>query len=112
MSRGLPYPLHIAECIRRVEVNTAEEREAFFDPHTLQDAVLRKLQTLSEATQRLSASAKAAHPKIPWREIAGFRNVIVHNYLGIDLEEVGRVVQRDVPELKRAVDALLREAGR
>jgi uncharacterized protein with HEPN domain len=49
---------------------------------TLQDAVLRNLQTLPEATQRLSDKLKAAHPQVEWDRIAAFRNVLVHNYLG------------------------------
>ncbi len=75
--------------------------------HTIQDAVLRNLQTMSESTQRLSNAAKAAHPEIEWRRISAFRNVLVHNYLGIDLDLVWQIVQRDIPELKRVILAML-----
>jgi uncharacterized protein with HEPN domain len=71
--------------------------------------VLRNLQTLSESTQRLSDAVKSAYPEIEWRRIAAFRNVLVHNYLGIDLEIVWEVVCRDVPKLRQAVLALLGE---
>lgn len=69
--------------------------------------MLRNLQTMSEASQRLSDVAKASHPEIEWVRIAAFRNVLVHNYLGIDLQTIWDVVQRDLPELKRAIQARL-----
>jgi uncharacterized protein with HEPN domain len=103
------YLQHIAECIRRIEENTSKGREEFQRSHTLQDAVLRNLQTLSEATQRLSAGTRDKHPEIEWTRIAAFRNVVVHNYLGIDLEIIWAITQRDVPELKRAISAVLEE---
>ena len=103
------YIHHIAECIRRIEENTNTGREGFLQTHTLQDAVLGNLQTLSEATQRLSDAAKAGHPEIEWSRIAAFRNVLVHNYLGIDLDTVWEIVQRDIPELKRVILAMSQE---
>lgn len=102
------YPRHILECIRRIEENTRDGREQFLRTHTLQDAVLRNLQTLSESTQRLAEALKAQHPEIEWNRIAAFRNVLVHDYLGIDMERVWEIVQRDIPALKRASLALLR----
>jgi uncharacterized protein with HEPN domain len=101
------YIHHIVECIRRIEENTSTDREEFLQTHTLQDAVLRNLQTLSEATQRLSDAAKAGYPEIEWFRIAAFRNVLVHNYLGIDLDAVWEIVERDIPELKRVILAML-----
>jgi uncharacterized protein with HEPN domain len=103
------YLKHIAECIRRIEENTSKGRAEFLQSHTLQDAVLRNLQTLSEATQRLSDAAKVKHQNIEWSRIAAFRNVLVHNYLGIDMEIVWEITRRDVPELKRAITILLEE---
>jgi uncharacterized protein with HEPN domain len=101
------YLRHILEAIRRVEENTASGYEAFMASHTLQDAVLRNLQTMAEATQRLSEQAKAAAPTVDWRALSGFRNVLVHNYLGIDLEQIWVAVHRDMPSLKAAAAALL-----
>jgi uncharacterized protein with HEPN domain len=106
MKQDLPYIEHILECIRRIEVNVAGGEAAFFASHTLQDAVLRNLQTMAEATQRLSDSAKRRHPEVPWRSISGFRNVLVHNYLGIDLRRIWEVVQSDVPTLKAAAQEI------
>jgi uncharacterized protein with HEPN domain len=102
------YLHHIVEAIRRIQENTSAGRAAFLASHTLQDAVLRNLQTMAEATQRLSAEAKERQPRIDWRALAGFRNVLVHNYLGIDLDLIWTTVERDVPELKKAAENLLR----
>ena len=97
------YLRHILECIHRIEENTAKGREHFLSTHTLQDAVLRNLQTLSESTQRLSEKTKTQYPEIEWHRIAAFRNVLVHDYLGIDLDKIWEVVQRDVSKLKETV---------
>ena len=72
----------------------------------VQDAVIRNLQTLAESSQRLSTDIKVTEPRIPWRELAGFRNVIVHGYLGIDLGAVWLVVELDLPALSDAVDRM------
>lgn len=101
------YLNHILECIRRIEQDTREGREKFLQTYTLQDAVLRNLQTLSESAQPLSDTLKAGRPDIEWKRIAAFRNILVHDYLGIDMERVWEIVQRDVPTLKRAALALL-----
>jgi uncharacterized protein with HEPN domain len=103
------YLHHIQESIRRIEEKVAQVRGRFLNSHTFQDAVLRNLQTLTESTQRLSDELKAAHPEIEWERIAAFRNVLVHDYLGIDVERVWEITQRDVPELRRAILAILEE---
>jgi uncharacterized protein with HEPN domain len=105
------YLRHILECIRRIEANVAGGREPFMASHTLQDAVLRNLQTMTESTQRLSDTLKAAHPNVEWRRIIAFRNVLVHDYLGIDLERVWEIIQRDVPTFKHVIAAMLEEGS-
>jgi uncharacterized protein with HEPN domain len=109
MKEDSVYLQHIIECIRRIEENTIKGQEGFMQSHTIQDAVLRNLQTMSEATQRISGAIKAKHPEIEWSRIAAFRNILVHNYLGIDLELIWGITQQDVAELKRTISALLEE---
>lgn len=101
--------LHILESIKRIEENISQGRDRFLKSHTLQDAVLRNLQTMAESTQHLSDDLKESHPEIEWERIAAFHNVLVHDYLGIDVERVWDITQRDVPELKRAVMNMLGE---
>lgn len=103
------YLIHIQECLGRIADYTASGKEAFFaDPKT-QDAVLRNLQTLAESTQRLSRGLRSKHPQVDWRAIGGFRNVAVHDYLGIDLKQVWEIVEHDLPDLRRDVRAMLQE---
>jgi uncharacterized protein with HEPN domain len=105
------YLRHVLECIRRIEDNTAGGRDTFLSSHTLQDAVLRNLQTMAEATQRLSPEAKARRPEVEWARIAAFRNVLVHNYLGVDLERIWNVATVEVPDLKRHTSDMLVNTG-
>ncbi len=110
MSSDAVYLQHILECIRRIERHAAAGREQFFQSDTLQDATLRNLQTLAEASQQLSLALKDSQPQISWSGISGFRNVLVHNYLGIELTRVWAIVEHDVPLLKQAVLAMLKVA--
>ena len=71
--------------------------------------VMRNLQTLAESSRRISEAVKASHPSVDRKRLAGFRNVLVHDYLGVDLEHVYRAVEQDVPGLKQACEAALRE---
>jgi uncharacterized protein with HEPN domain len=96
---------HMLECIDRIRDYSRNDRSAFFASKLIQDAVARNLQTFAESSQRLSETLKTREPSIPWRDIAGFRNVLVHGYLGLDLEIVWRIVEIDLPVLR---DALLR----
>lgn len=98
---------HMRECIGRVREYTEGDRARFETSRLVQDAVIRNLQTLTESSQRLSDNAKADEPNVPWRELAGFRNVIVHGYLGIDLEAVWLVVEQDLPPLAAALDRMV-----
>ncbi len=98
---------HIRERISRIAEYTNRGRAAFYDSHLIQDAVLRNLQTIAESTQRLSNGLRATEPEVPWRAIAGFRNVLAHDYLEIDLEVVWSVVEQDLPKLAAAVDRMV-----
>ncbi|MEO8196612.1 MAG: HepT-like ribonuclease domain-containing protein [Thermoanaerobaculia bacterium] len=98
------YLIHILRCISRIEEYTVAGREAFFASHLVQDGVIRNLQTLAESSQRLSEGIKVLHPAVDWRGLAGFRNVLVHDYLGVDLEYVYRAVDLDMGRLKLACE--------
>jgi uncharacterized protein with HEPN domain len=105
------YVLQILESIRRIEENTSRGHDAFLESHTLQDAVLRNLHTISEATLRLSDEIKEAQPSVDWRLIEAFRHQSVQDDLGVDLEQIWRVVRHDVPDLKVAAEAMLDNLG-
>jgi len=105
------YLAHICECIERITQYTAKGRVAFEADTLTQDAVLRNLHALSESTTRLSDACKERHPEIDWRTIAAFRNVIVHDYLGIELDIVWGIIEQDLPVLSQSVKAMLAELG-
>lgn len=109
MNNDRLYLIHIRECIERIVEYTAKGREAFLTDTRTQDAVLRNLQVMCESTQRVSKESKAAHPEIDWKGMAGFRNVLAHDYLGVDIRDAWEVAQTRLPGLKRAVEAMLGE---
>jgi uncharacterized protein with HEPN domain len=96
------------DCIARVEEYTQLQRSRFFSSRLIQDGVIRNLQVLAESSQRLSEEAKSAEAQIPWRAIAGFRNILVHEYLGLDMETIWNVVEKELPPLRAALERLRR----
>ena len=100
------YALHILDVAAKLD--RIQARGDLTQDEVLYDATLRNLQTLSEATQMLPDVLKARFPAIPWREISGFRNILVHNYLGdIDPLTVQSLVNRHLPSLISSVKAML-----
>lgn len=98
--------LHILESIERIRTY-ASTREAFFaDPKT-QDAVIRNLEIIGEAAKALGRETTASAPEIPWTDIAGLRDRLIHRYFSIDLELVWDVVSSELEPLERAVRVLL-----
>jgi uncharacterized protein with HEPN domain len=82
------------------------ENEFFRDEKT-QDAVVRNLQIMAESCNRLSDETREAHPEVNWRQIAGFRNVVVHDYFGLNMRTIWEIVTGDLPDLKRHIAAML-----
>lgn len=102
--RDQTYIRHMIECIQRIEDYVNTTKESFAKSELLQDAVTRVLQVMSESSQRLSDQAKGNCPEIDWRSISGFRNILVHDYLGgIDNELIWQVVKQELPLLKAAL---------
>jgi uncharacterized protein with HEPN domain len=99
------------DCLDRILEYTQSERSTFGASRLVQDAVIRNLQTLTESSQCLSSEIKGTEPGIPWRELGGFRNVIVHGYLGVDLDAVWLVVEQDLPALGAAIDRMAADIG-
>jgi uncharacterized protein with HEPN domain len=100
------YIDYILECMDWIIRYTAEGRDAFFSDRKTQSATLGELQVLAESTQRLSEKLKKAHPEIPWESISGFRNVLVHDYLGIKPERIWEIIERDLPAFRAALETM------
>lgn len=101
------YLVHISECIDRIRSYIVGGRDNFFSDSKTNEAVLRSLQTLSESTKRLSSEVKAPYSEIEWSKIAGLRNVLVHEYLGVDLELIWEVLDQDLPQLGTVIADIL-----
>jgi len=83
------------------------DKKAFLDDPKTQSAVLHQLLVLGEAVKRLSEEFRAHHPEIPWRLIAGMRDLLIHAYDVVDLDEVWKALEHDLPELIKKIHPLL-----
>lgn len=104
------YLKHIRDAISRIEEYTkAVGYDDFVKNNLIQDGVIRQLEIIGEATKRLSNEFKNKYPHIAWKDIAGMRDKLIHDYLGVDLEAVWDTVKKDVPLLKKEVKKILGE---
>lgn len=101
------YLAHILECLQRVERFTAGGKGRFFEDAMVQDAVLRNFEVMGEAAKRVEEPYRLAHPEIAWKALARLRDVLIHQYEGVDLARVWAVVEQDLPSLRRAISTLL-----
>ena len=102
------YVRHILECIDRIEQYTKAGRAAFMASTLIQDGVIRNLQTLGQSALKLSDTLKSAHAEVDWKSIVGLRNVLVHDYLGVNVARIWEIVEHDLPDLKARITALRR----
>ena len=105
------YLRHILDSISKIERYTKGGRKRFLADTMIQDAVIRNLEIVGEAARNLSAGYRRRHPELPWPKIVALRNVLAHEYFGVDLDIVWEVVRRRLPPLKRAIAAMLKEHG-
>ncbi len=73
--------------------------------------MIRQLEIIGEATKRLSADLRSQYPEIPWRRIAGLRDVLIHDYMGVDIAAVWQITQKDLPPFKEQVQMILLDMG-
>jgi uncharacterized protein with HEPN domain len=102
------YLVDMRDAVERILRYTSAGRDAFFADPMIQDAVIRNLEVLGEAVRRVSADTRSAHPEIPWRQIAGTRDRVIHGYFTVDLEIVWEIVEAELPALRPRLAALLR----
>jgi uncharacterized protein with HEPN domain len=101
------YLQHIRDAVGRIQDYTRDGRNAFFADTKTQDAVIRNIEVIGEATKNLSDVLKAAHTDVPWRQIAGMRDTLIHRYFGVKLDLVWQVVEADLPGFKSRIEAIL-----
>lgn len=101
------YLLHIRDAIERIRLYTDEGRDVFLSDIKTQDAVIRNLEIIGEAVKHLSNVTTERCPDIPWKQIAGMRDVLIHHYFGVKIDAVWEVVEQHLGPLAEAVEHLL-----
>jgi uncharacterized protein with HEPN domain len=108
--RDAEYLADIVEAIHRiVEYTSGLSYAQFLDDTKTQDAVLRNLQIVGEATKKLSPALRNAHSGLPWKAMAGLHDRIVHDYFGVNADVVWTVASQELPALLAQVRAILEE---
>ncbi len=108
------YLEHIAAAIERATgyLRPVPDREAFQRNPQVQDAVVRNIEIIGEAVNKINGTAPdfiEQHPELPWAQMRGMRNVAIHEYFFVDLEIVWTTVKNDFPKLRQQIDALLKQ---
>ncbi|PZV12593.1 MAG: DUF86 domain-containing protein [Leptolyngbya sp.] len=105
------YLLDIQERIQRIESYTQEGLDTFLESEMIQDAVIRNFEVIGEATKRLSQDFKQSHPQIQWQQIAGLRDVLIHDYVRVNLTRVWGIIEDYLPSFKGQIENLLSQLG-
>jgi uncharacterized protein with HEPN domain len=103
------YLKHILDAITHVERYVSVGRDEFMSKSHWQDAVIRQLEIVGEATKRLTPELRERHPAVPWRLVTGLRDVLIHDYMGVRLAAVWKIAQTDLPEFKKQIASILKE---
>jgi uncharacterized protein with HEPN domain len=101
------YLAQILERIDRIREYTVDGETAFFADARTQDAVIRNFEVIGEAAKRIPDEYRKNHLSIPWRELAGFRDVLIHQYEGVSIVEIWRIVEKNLEPLRQAIKRIL-----
>lgn len=102
------YVYHIRDCINKINIYSNDETmETFENNSMMQDAIIRQIEIIGEASSKLSKSFKDLHNIVKWKNIIGMRNKLIHDYFGIDTKAVWMTVQQDIPILKKEIDDII-----
>ncbi len=107
MNKDTLYLESMRECLERIDEYTEGGETYSLASRLVQDGVIRNLEVLGEATKNLSDDLRSANPEIPWRQIAGMRDVLINDYLRVNLRRVWQTVVCDLPPLRIVINTLL-----
>lgn len=101
------YLEHILEAIGKIENFTIEISRFDFDRNVMiQDAVIRNIEIIGEATKKITKQFTQSHPEIPWQDMAGMRDKLIHDYLDVDIDVVWKTIEVDLPLLKELISKI------
>ncbi len=104
------YLQDILESISAIEEYTLPlTEEKFYGNRQTQDAVIRRLELIGEAAKNIGEETRCKYPDIPWKKIAGMRDVLVHEYFGVNLKRIWEVIKTDLPKLKQKMLIIMEE---
>jgi uncharacterized protein with HEPN domain len=110
MERDRVYLLDILDAARlALSYTESTTEETFYSDIQCQDSVIRRLEIIGEAARRISETTRAAFPKLPWDEMVGLRNVLIHEYDDVDLSIVWNTIRNDLPLLISVLQKILGE---
>lgn len=110
MKKDLIFLHHILESINTIEDHMRGiTKETFMESILIQDAIIRRIEIIGEATKNLSAEIRNKYPHIQWRSIAGMRDVLIHEYFGVDLKLVFDTATKKIPKLKEQIEKIIKK---
>lgn len=102
------YLRHILDAVAQIEEYLqGVSEEEFYQTHLLQDGVIRQLEIIGEATKQISQATRSMNDHIPWKDMAGMRDKLIHDYFGVDIEQIWLTAVHDLPPLKHSLQITL-----
>ena len=108
MKKDYVYLHHILDAIEKIDSYAEVGKDRFMKESHWQDAIIRNLEIIGEASKRASDSIRSKTVDIPRKSIAGLRDVLIHDYMGVDLDTVWNVIESDLPPFKKKITDLLK----
>ncbi len=107
MNRDQTYVNQILDAINKIQDYTIEGRDIFYETIIIQDAVMRNIEIIGEIAKRISDDFKTKYDTVPWRKMAGIRDVLIHDYDSIDMSIVWNVISMELPKIRRILSKIV-----
>ncbi|UCG70087.1 MAG: DUF86 domain-containing protein [Thermoplasmata archaeon] len=101
------YVKDILESIKRIENYISDQSyDEFIKNDMIRDAVLRNLEVIGEAAKNIPDAIREKYPDVPWKRIIGLRNIVIHEYFGVDFENIWKIIKENIPEIKPFIEKI------